>query len=317
MADGAPCGPAPIRRTTGAWRPGDQADRWPGAHRAPTERGVQRHDRDGRATAERSGRSGPTARVTEGGTMDDHDDGAERMASSARTASRSTGRPGRPGGASSAGARDHRRGSGSSRRCRRPWANRRPTTSSTPSTLSSRSGSASSASWPRWRCSSPGVATWRGAYWLAVVMVGIFGTMAADVLHVGFHVPYVASALLYAVVLAAVFVTWQRTEGTLSVHTIDTARRELFYWAAVVDLRAGHRGRRPDGHHPQPRLPRFGHPVRGRDRRRRGRPRPVRAQPDRGVLGLRTWSPGRSAPPSPTGSPRRRRPAAWGSAAGR
>jgi len=72
------------------------------------------------------------------------------------------------------------------------------------------------------------------SYWLAVVMVGIFGTMAADVLHVGFHVPYVASALLYAVVLAAVFVTWQRTEGTLSVHTIDTARRELFYWAAVV-----------------------------------------------------------------------------------
>ena len=72
------------------------------------------------------------------------------------------------------------------------------------------------------------------SYWLAVVMVGIFGTMAADVLHVGFHVPYVASALLYAVVLTAVFVTWQRTEGTLSVHSIDTLRRELFYWAAVV-----------------------------------------------------------------------------------
>ncbi len=35
------------------------------------------------------------------------------------------------------------------------------------------------------------------AYWLTVVMVGIFGTMAADVLHVGFHVPYAASALLY------------------------------------------------------------------------------------------------------------------------
>ena len=63
------------------------------------------------------------------------------------------------------------------------------------------------------------------SYWLAVVMVGIFGTMAADVLHVGFHVPYVASTLLYAVVLAVVFVTWQRSEGTLSVHTIDTARR--------------------------------------------------------------------------------------------
>jgi uncharacterized membrane-anchored protein len=71
-------------------------------------------------------------------------------------------------------------------------------------------------------------------YWFAVVMVGVFGTMAADVLHVGLHVPYVASTVLYAVVLAAVFVVWQRTERTLSFHTIDSPRREGFYWAAVV-----------------------------------------------------------------------------------
>jgi uncharacterized membrane-anchored protein len=71
-------------------------------------------------------------------------------------------------------------------------------------------------------------------YWFAVVMVGVFGTMAADVLHVGFGVPYFASSALYAVVLAAVFVTWQRTEKTLSIHSIDSARREAFYWAAVV-----------------------------------------------------------------------------------
>ena len=71
-------------------------------------------------------------------------------------------------------------------------------------------------------------------YWFAVVMVGVFGTMAADVLHVGLHVPYVVSAVFYAIVLTAVFVVWQRTEGTLSIHSIDTPRRELFYWAAVV-----------------------------------------------------------------------------------
>ena len=71
-------------------------------------------------------------------------------------------------------------------------------------------------------------------YWFAVVMVGVFGTMAADVLHVGFHVPYIASSILYAIVLAAVFYTWDRTEHTLSIHTINTARREAFYWAAVV-----------------------------------------------------------------------------------
>ena len=71
-------------------------------------------------------------------------------------------------------------------------------------------------------------------YWLAVVGVGVFGTMAADVLHVRFGVPYAVSSVLYAVVLAAVFTTWERTEKTLSFHTIDTPRRESFYWAAVV-----------------------------------------------------------------------------------
>jgi uncharacterized membrane-anchored protein len=71
-------------------------------------------------------------------------------------------------------------------------------------------------------------------YWFAVVMVGIFGTMAADVLHVRFGVPYAASSVLYGIVLTAVFVSWYRTERTLSVHAIDTPRREAFYWAAVV-----------------------------------------------------------------------------------
>jgi uncharacterized membrane-anchored protein len=71
-------------------------------------------------------------------------------------------------------------------------------------------------------------------YWLAVAAVGVFGTMAADVLHVRFGVPYAVSSVIYGVVLVAVFVSWYRTEKTLSFHTIDTPRREAFYWAAVV-----------------------------------------------------------------------------------
>jgi uncharacterized membrane-anchored protein len=71
-------------------------------------------------------------------------------------------------------------------------------------------------------------------YWFAVVMVGVFGTMAADVLHVAFGVPYIATSILYAIVLTAVFVVWQRTEGTLSIHSIDSPRREVFYWLTVV-----------------------------------------------------------------------------------
>jgi uncharacterized membrane-anchored protein len=71
-------------------------------------------------------------------------------------------------------------------------------------------------------------------YWLAVSMVAVFGTMAADVTHIEFQVPYAVSSILFAVLLVAVFWTWSRTEHTLSIHSITTARRELFYWAAVL-----------------------------------------------------------------------------------
>jgi uncharacterized membrane-anchored protein len=71
-------------------------------------------------------------------------------------------------------------------------------------------------------------------YWLAVAMVGVFGTMAADVLHVRFGVPYVASAAAFAIVLAVIFVVWHRLEGTLSIHSIRTRRREVFYWLTVM-----------------------------------------------------------------------------------
>jgi uncharacterized membrane-anchored protein len=73
-----------------------------------------------------------------------------------------------------------------------------------------------------------------GVYWFAVAMVALFGTMAADVLHIEFGVPYIASSILFALLLAAVFWLWSRIEQTLSIHSITTARRELFYWAAVL-----------------------------------------------------------------------------------
>jgi len=74
----------------------------------------------------------------------------------------------------------------------------------------------------------------RHRYWLAVAMVGVFGTMAADVVHVVLGLPYVLSSTLYAVALVAVFFTWWRVERNLSVHAVTTFSRELFYWAAVI-----------------------------------------------------------------------------------
>jgi len=71
-------------------------------------------------------------------------------------------------------------------------------------------------------------------YWFAVVMVAVFGTMAADVLHVELHIPYVATTIAFSAALAAVFVLWYSSERTLSIHTIYSGRRELFYWATVI-----------------------------------------------------------------------------------
>ena len=72
------------------------------------------------------------------------------------------------------------------------------------------------------------------AYWLAVAMVAVFGTMAAGILHVYLGVPYIFSAVIYGTALAIIFALWYLSERTLSVHSIYTRRRELFYWAAVL-----------------------------------------------------------------------------------
>jgi uncharacterized membrane-anchored protein len=71
-------------------------------------------------------------------------------------------------------------------------------------------------------------------YWFAVAMVAVFGTMAADGVHVVLGVPYPALTAGYAGVLAAVFLVWRRSEGTLSIHGIVTRRRERYYWLTVL-----------------------------------------------------------------------------------
>lgn len=73
---------------------------------------------------------------------------------------------------------------------------------------------------------------WR--YWTAVCLVAVFGTMAADVAHTALGVPYLMSVTVFAAALGAIFVLWRRREGTISIHSIVTTERELFYWATVM-----------------------------------------------------------------------------------
>ncbi|MGA8207380.1 MAG: hypothetical protein WB801_09980 [Candidatus Dormiibacterota bacterium] len=72
------------------------------------------------------------------------------------------------------------------------------------------------------------------SYWLAVAMVSVFGTMAADGLHFELGVPFYASSAFYLAILVVIFVAWHASEKTLSIHSIYTRRRELFYWATVL-----------------------------------------------------------------------------------
>jgi uncharacterized membrane-anchored protein len=70
-------------------------------------------------------------------------------------------------------------------------------------------------------------------YWFAVMMVAVFGTMAADGVHRA-GAPYAVTTPFFIVVVAATFVLWRRREGTLSIHSITTRSREAYYWCAVL-----------------------------------------------------------------------------------
>ncbi len=71
-------------------------------------------------------------------------------------------------------------------------------------------------------------------YWLAVVMVSIFGTLVTDNLTDQFGVPLAVSTAVFSVALIAMFAIWYAVERTLSIEAIDTRRRELFYWTAIL-----------------------------------------------------------------------------------
>ncbi len=71
-------------------------------------------------------------------------------------------------------------------------------------------------------------------YWFTVMMVAIFGTMVADGIHDGLGWSYAVTTPLFAFIVGLVFWLWYRSEGTLSIHTIVTRRRERYYWCAVL-----------------------------------------------------------------------------------
>jgi uncharacterized membrane-anchored protein len=73
-----------------------------------------------------------------------------------------------------------------------------------------------------------------GIYWVTVVLISVFGTLVTDNLTDAMGVPLETSTILFSVLLGATFLFWYIKEKTLSVHTIFTKQRELFYWLAIL-----------------------------------------------------------------------------------
>jgi len=71
-------------------------------------------------------------------------------------------------------------------------------------------------------------------YWFAIAMISVVGTMLSDGSRIALGITFLESTLSFVLALGVVFSLWYRREGTLSIHSIHTRPREIFYWSAVV-----------------------------------------------------------------------------------
>lgn len=72
------------------------------------------------------------------------------------------------------------------------------------------------------------------SYWIVVVLMSITGTLITDRLVDDLGISLMTINIVFSVVLSAIFVAWYFNEKTLAMHSINTAKRELFYWAAIL-----------------------------------------------------------------------------------
>ncbi|WP_208394828.1 COG4705 family protein [Mucilaginibacter gilvus] len=71
-------------------------------------------------------------------------------------------------------------------------------------------------------------------YWTAVVLISVVGTLITDNLTDNIGISLITTTIVFSVILAAVFAIWYWVEKTLSIHEIDTIRREAFYWLTIL-----------------------------------------------------------------------------------
>jgi len=71
-------------------------------------------------------------------------------------------------------------------------------------------------------------------YWLTVILVSVVGTLITDNMTDNLQIPLLYSTIGFSVLLVLTFILWHAKEGTLSIHSIRTKRREIFYWLAIL-----------------------------------------------------------------------------------
>lgn len=73
-----------------------------------------------------------------------------------------------------------------------------------------------------------------GIYWLTVVLISVFGTLVTDNLTDSMGVPLEVSTVVFSVLLGLTFLFWYLSEKTLSIHSVYTRKREVFYWLTIL-----------------------------------------------------------------------------------
>jgi len=71
-------------------------------------------------------------------------------------------------------------------------------------------------------------------YWATIVASTTFGTTMADFADRSLGIGYAGGSSLLFICLIVVLVLWNRSQGTISVNTVNTAKAEIFYWAAIT-----------------------------------------------------------------------------------
>jgi uncharacterized membrane-anchored protein len=70
-------------------------------------------------------------------------------------------------------------------------------------------------------------------YWTLVVLMSVVGTLVTDILVDLADVSLVSLSIIFTLMMLIGFYIWYRNEGTLSIHSIDSGKREAYYWIVI------------------------------------------------------------------------------------